>query len=957
MGLSVTKKSALRALIITPAILLLLLVTARILLPWYGPALINLALANTGAHVNSLQINQLGWRRVQLAQLSVTLEQGANVRLHNIQLARPSSEDKYYRVSIESVGITGFAQNPSTPQSPSNNKTLLSNLLPSKLFSGAPSIKLNVGQLTVNQMPQPIASVMLTENIAVALNPEGFQLSAVIKLAQPKDALHVSISVTQGDSLALTILPENAETPMIELLATIAEKKNQLIGEVDITADERVLALIEYEVMDTLPLLQGHLKTEMRFNVHDQPLEAYKNALNHKVSTHEPLSFELSGSLGVFAKLESQQPLQSPPQPEVSILHSLPSSLVELEADFNAGFTGATVENASEGWVTVFSRPNTNNPLLKATSLWQKKQHRIWVELPKPFKFSFGSGEPTDPLNKNKSKIKFTENSAWFMRYTIDNVNAIAAQFTPITIEGLLGKHEPLGFALNTKIEANALPLMLQFGLIGEQGFITDAEKSAAKLAANLRYSANQLNITIEEQAEFGLWAAQSNDVSIERLAITLPPQAIALTLASGLVDQLHWLVTLEGLQFGDNSISAVNFEGQINATAKDFEGRLAVDSFKLNPLDKYRRFTVSPYHLNAQFPVVSPQLLTGAEITAREVIEAAKNTYFTVFNQCDEKLLSGELSQFSTLILTAEKTFTAQGTLSQWLDLPSPDLDLVSGDASLDFKWRFNDPLPSISVTLNDGELAGGLGTVSGVQLGLSTQKAELATRYALTGAASAMNVGILAEDISFSTHVSAVEEGVEVAINALNANVFGGTLSIQDERWRAGSDEVVVLKFKNISLSNIIESQSLEGLHTSGYLSGEQPVSVSANGEFALLKGSLENVEGGVIQYENALSESVDINDQLKLTMDVLKNFEYESLKTETEYQQGKLILHSKISGSNPSVAGGQKVDLNLNTEIGLNSAIEVMRLQAGLEAEVSKMYDSKSRYTSGKYCQKSY
>lgn len=201
----------------------------------------------------------------------------------------------------------------------------------------------------------------------------------------------------------------------------------------------------------------------------------------------------------------------------------------------------------------------------------------------------------------------------------------------------------------------------------------------------------------------------------------------------------------------------------------------------------------------------------------------------------------------------------------------------------------------------------------------------------------------------------ISNIDESMSATIRQMNAKVLGGRVLIEDQRWVSGQDSVIRVQLDNVDLAEVIRTQNIENISTTGRMSGVLPVKLDEQG-LSLAGGYLSNTQGGVIRYRSAMSDSESLNQQLQLTLDVLENFKYQMLNTTVDYSEGNLVLRSNILGSNPDVAGGQKIDLNLNTEIELKSAFQAMRLQAGLEAQVENLFSGGNALSSQPFCQQS-
>ena len=341
--------------------------------------------------------------------------------------------------------------------------------------------------------------------------------------------------------------------------------------------------------------------------------------------------------------------------------------------------------------------------------------------------------------------------------------------------------------------------------------------------------------------------------------------------------------------------------------------------------------------------------------------------------NICNDPLLTASWSpikQTGHLIdVRWDYVFSSDKTLRQWLNtslLPfdfsggtfTGQITVELGEAAVQFR--------QLDVSLNNGQGIYEEGTFEGVQFQLSSPLRELKsgkTKPAVTfdtfyanidGTVETLNMGIKADNVVLKSAIYDAGNDWHFKIPLLKANVFLGVVEIREQDINLSEDVQLDLIVKQLDLSELVETQEMEGLHTTGKLSGHIPLLYS-NGQINVLNGEINSIQRGKIRYTTPLSKSDDINEQLKLTLDVLEDFNYTALNSKIVYDDDTLYLKSAISGNNPNVANGRPINLNLNTEVGLKGAIEAMRIQSGINSRIEDFVGSKiTTSTDQYYCQ---
>lgn len=169
-------------------------------------------------------------------------------------------------------------------------------------------------------------------------------------------------------------------------------------------------------------------------------------------------------------------------------------------------------------------------------------------------------------------------------------------------------------------------------------------------------------------------------------------------------------------------------------------------------------------------------------------------------------------------------------------------------------------------------------------------------------------------------------------LSVEGLSTHLLSGTLTMAPANfnWPDTSGRMD-MKLNNLSLQQLVALGEYPGLEISGVIGGQLPVSIGPRGA-RVEQGWLEaKPPGGVIRYRQEVPLSLNsTNAQLQLVRDVLKNFKYDSLKTQVNYsEQGDLLLAVQIQGANPDVARGREIHLNLNLEENIAALLRSLKM----------------------------
>ena len=910
-------------------LILLFLVMAWLLLPQILPWLANRLVAGSGITFQELQIQTVGWKHIALhravlqvdniGRLSIediTLSQHTDVKAFDVQIASST-------LSLANTSASANTVNEGPPQQ-------LSAYLPSSRLSQLPSIQLKLVHFVLEGREPDSRHFLDARDLLLSADPDKVTLNGSLNLNidNQLESFELAANLFNTNSAQLSLTKTGDTAPLLNFALELAHAEGVIGGSVDILLAQDKPVPLHLELSQPFTKIAGSTDTHIEFELKDQALETF---------IHAP-ELTLRGEIAAEGRAGDKTQGMSSAHFATNFALTLQNRAWQIDLD--------AVE-ASPG------------PLLQFATPVQGKLHQLFITTPRKFTLN---GQ-LDQLKSAPQAIHLKSSNTLFAEYRIGENPIATNAFRQIEWNGVWPSHPEFKVAFDALLEADIDQLLKHSNLL-----LTDkpknkkeaaatapfqAEHSTLKLPARLVLNRNTAQLEVEDGARLIAAKLTGSFGELFKPTIELPAQEFTLNYSSAMVDELRFNLKAEKFLTGAQVITPVNIRGQILPNGNRLDVRIESQKTALRQRDKSKPFALPPYILHAQV-LTPPQTPYSINAFTRA---AATEFEFELRNECQTPLLSGSVEHYSDLKFEATHTFSETNSLSRWLDIPQLNTDITAGNLHLNIAWDLDqNTLPHIEFQLSNAQISGALGNMEAVQLQLSTSGPKSNYHYDMTAKAASIDIGALITGLTFSGTLIPSKEEPALAIKRMDASVFGGNISIAEEFWLAGKDEVVILNLNDIKLKEIVETQVGTGLETTGRLTGQQPLRISAAGELTLIKGTLKNTESGVIRYHSALSDSADLNPQMKLTMNVLKNFQYEMLETETEYQDGNLVFHSQISGRNPDVAGGQKVNLNLNTEVALGSAIQAMRLKAGLEARVESLFKPHTNVNATAYCRAS-
>ena len=280
------------------------------------------------------------------------------------------------------------------------------------------------------------------------------------------------------------------------------------------------------------------------------------------------------------------------------------------------------------------------------------------------------------------------------------------------------------------------------------------------------------------------------------------------------------------------------------------------------------------------------------------------------------------------------ELRFSEAAPLSALLTgLPWP-ADLVagslSGQASLRWEGGFSGLHGPLSLSLEGiGGYYGDIwftGLDSRVEATMESI-GHLSARDWLPASLESLGVGVPIEDLSWRYRFDTAEPSV--SIESFRASLLGGDLTAASFDYRPGAaPHRLLLRVEGLDLERVAALAQRPELAITGELSGELPISLTAEG-ISVDGGRLYALPpGGEIRYRPARPPE-DPSPHMALVYDALSNYRFDSLQAGVDYNaDGDLLLALELQGINPEMESERPVHLNVNVSDHLPTLIRSLQ-----------------------------
>lgn len=860
-------------------------VAAYIGFPWYAKPALNLVLSGNNFTIDTLHVDRPTWNSIFVRELGVDHAGIGQITVTGAEIHfRGKFSEKFseFGIFVEEMTVT---LSPSEEDIDQQEKSpQLAEYLPENFLPRIPTVGLTIHAVridrSIDNQPVPLAKF---EKARLTNYPDGLDLS-VILIGEKQHVFFLSI--TPDNKLAFAVNPAAVDRIKLQSTGLFGNSPEGITFKSAVDADFRQPIYFNTRLDETFGGFVGRFRSEMQFTFANLPLD---ELLNHPV-------IDARGFV------------------EADMKNTARGIKLKTSTAFRTNLDG-------NNWDANFAAlPASGSGALMLEMPHDNKQHMINVVLPKPIKVN-GTLE-------SQSAVNASPESLVEVRYLVDDISIAKARFSAIKWNGFLPDNKEFNASLNADIDADSKNLLALMDIDAIQ-----LHDSALRFSTGVELHSGLIKLNIKDNTKLLAEKVAGNNTVFDSVDITIPPQEVLIDIEGVSTNPIPFMLTAEKLITNDYLISPVRIDGEVvlgksQARFNLITGKTDLRKGGKSKGGKAKRYKIPPYRV-------------AGELDLQESALAGVN--LQLLNQCDKQLLNAKWTPNGILAVTTEHTFSTQESLRRWLNLQALTADIQQGRLTGRLEWDTGktNAAPRINVAINQTDITGSLGTFDNVQLLLSTPEAKSNSDYTLEASASNVNIGTDITDLVLRTGFTHSEAGLTARIHEVSGKLLGGRAFIENQQWTLGQPSLIDLHLENLDLAELVKTQNIESITTTGQVTGVIPIKLDKDGGFSLAGGKLSDINGGTIRYQSTLAESEGLNEQLQLTLDVLKNFKYEVLNTQIAYDDGNLLLQSNILGSNPDVAGGQKIDLNLNTEVNLKSAFQAMRLQAGLEAQVENLF----------------
>tara|TARA_R110002074_G_scaffold402342_1_gene608098 strand:+ start:31446 stop:34193 length:2748 start_codon:yes stop_codon:yes gene_type:complete len=913
---TIVKKQAVFVFSAVLILLPVLLLGVYLAIPLIAEALLKNTFNKHDIELIELQVprpsfNELTARNIQLESLVFRLKDKTEVAIRGVRLSLEN--DDFYSANISSITV----QRTDVEDSESVDELDLLTLLPATLMRDLPMARLSVQSLALDAPAIKVDNLIVdisTAKITAKVHLNTVAQGDVDPLLEPFLKSDISLSMSLDNKIELKAIDANSD-PLLGIELSLSTKEDRLYGTLNVS---HTLANVEWPMSndESLVVQNSQLNASAEFSL----------PVKQRVTPNDLSQLLIHGQLQQNARVTVGKQLGD----------TQLTSNASLDASLDRG-----------QWRLILSQDKTPFILAKGrfASAFYPPGHKkkggltdiLTATINKPLVIKGSlSADAAISIDAGDLALSYLEGNKRLIDMRLSDVDVATSES---------GGEQKNSLTLYSKIDIDT-----PGERVALSGFSLDSMKGV--LNSRVSVQANRLRLEPLAKSRIQLSNFRFNDYYAKELALDVPQQRIDVDLNSLEFSNVALGLDGKGLTLSEANIKKWALQSKLSFKANN----LMIDS--------------TTEAMNADVSGANhyiPPLIVKANIQLDKA--SVKKVSIKLANICNDPLLNASwrpVKKKAEVEVQWQQTFSPSKTLRQWLNTSVIPADFTQGTFSGHMIVDVNESetnIRTIDLSLKDIKGINALGTFKGVQLRLSsplrgsTQDEAIkfdSLRASLDGTVAELNMGVKLNDVAFNSVIYDSRGDWRLKLPSLTAKVFSGTMEIRDENINFNKDIKLNVLLERVDLSELIRTQQVEGLKTTGKMSGSIPVRY-ANGQVQVLDGEMRSVENGKIRYSTALSKSADLNKQLKLTLDVLENFDYSSLSSKIVYDADTLLLKSSIVGKNPDIKNGQTINLNLNTEVGLKGAIEVMRIQSGIDSRIEKFVASKAAPNNKQYfCQ---
>ena len=284
---------------------------------------------------------------------------------------------------------------------------------------------------------------------------------------------------------------------------------------------------------------------------------------------------------------------------------------------------------------------------------------------------------------------------------------------------------------------------------------------------------------------------------------------------------------------------------------------------------------------------------------------------------------------------------------LSGWVSDWSYPFDLLTGSlaAEIELQWQAEVLTAKLTGTLKEvGGFYGDYffrGMNGALQTNLDNAETFTIATPPLALTIAGIDVGVPLDNLALNFRYDGVSQ--QLLINSFYGEALGGTVTAADISYdftRERND--ILLQFSGLRLEDMLTLVEYEGVEATGAVSGELPITLTANGVEVALGSLHADAPGGSIRYLDAATAVAGDNVGLNLMNQALGNYQFESLTSSIDYSpDGELLLTMQLQGHNPDMNNGQRINLTLNLSDNIPALLESLQAARAIEDFLEDQY----------------
>ncbi|NKB80912.1 MAG: hypothetical protein GKS05_03245 [Nitrospirales bacterium] len=305
--------------------------------------------------------------------------------------------------------------------------------------------------------------------------------------------------------------------------------------------------------------------------------------------------------------------------------------------------------------------------------------------------------------------------------------------------------------------------------------------------------------------------------------------------------------------------------------------------------------------------------------------------------------------------ITFSPSAFNFRTAITPW---PYP-LDITEGELSGSVKlfWTIPPQTSDTAFTINHGETTVTLKHLSGhydktIFKNLTTEiSVRGVQKWAMPKPAlltiGELSAGITATKIRLQVQATSLPSTAipRIDVRDLSLKLFGGNIFSERIAYNhTKPHNAFTVHLEGLDLEAILQLEQQEGLHGTGLLDGDIPITVNGN-DLTVYQGRLHvRRPGGIIRYQTADGAAQSLTQthpQMNFVLQALENFHYDVLQVGIEYEpDGTLRLQTRLEGKNPDLSTERPVHVNLNVQENIPALLKSLQVAHGIEEKIEKM-----------------